>query len=148
MTDSLRHKWFGVALTIVMASPIVLLARDEIAVIDNARHLKVFYEDGRFAGWPANNGIWQWGNEILVGFSLGYLAPPEKRGLHQIDSARPQSNMLARSMDGGETWSVSKAGYPDGPVQKFPTNIVFDGSGFALNARGDTPVFFLNALEK
>ena len=90
-----------------------------------------------FCGWPANNGIWQWGNEILVGFSLGYLAPPEKRGLHQIDANRPRSIMLARSLDGGETWSCSEAGYPDGQLRPFPTDIEFDAPGFALNARGD-----------
>jgi hypothetical protein len=98
----------------------VSLAKDQAVVIEDVCHLKVFYEKGRFAGWPANNGIWQWGNEILVGFSLGYLAPPEKRGLHQIDPSRPRSNMLARSMDGGETWSVSEAGYPEGEPQQFP----------------------------
>jgi hypothetical protein len=78
--------------------------------------LKVFYQENRFAGWPANNGIWQWGNEILVGFNLGYLAPPEEKGLHQIDPVRPRSSMLARSLDGGETWSVCEAGYPDGKL--------------------------------
>ena len=28
-------------------------------------------EEGRFHGWPANNGVWQWGDEILVGFTQG-----------------------------------------------------------------------------
>src|SRR5690606_36365357 len=35
---------------------------------DAVQHLKIYAEDGRFAGWPANNGIWMWGDEILVGF--------------------------------------------------------------------------------
>jgi hypothetical protein len=137
MTNRLRQKWLGIVLMIAITYPIVSSAKDEAAVIEDARHLKVFYEVGRFAGWPANNGIWQWGNEILVGFSLGYLAPPEERGLHQIDSVRPRSSMLARSLDGGETWSVSEAGYPDGELRPFPTDITFDTSGFALNTRGD-----------
>jgi hypothetical protein len=108
-----------------------------VVVIEDVRHVEVFHESGRFAGWPANNGIWQWGNEILVGFSLGYLAPPERLGLHQIDPDRPRSIMLARSIDGGETWSYSQAGYPEGQLRPFPTDIVFDAPGFALNARGD-----------
>ena len=137
MTHGIRHLWFSIALMIAITYPIVLSAQDDAVVIKDARHVKVFYQTSRFAGWPANNGIWQWGDEILVGFNLGYLAPPEKYGLHQIDSVRPRSSMLARSLDGGETWSVSKAGYPDGELQRFPTNLAFDVSGFALNARGD-----------
>ena len=137
MTNGLRQKWLGVALTIAITYPIVSSAKDDAVVIEDARHLKVFYEKSRFAGWPANNGIWQWGNEILVGFNLGYLAPPGEKGLHQIDPVRPRSSMLARSLDGGENWSVSEAGYPNGELRPFPTDITFDASGYALNARGD-----------
>jgi len=144
MTSSLTQKWLFVSFTIAITCPIVSLAKGPAVVIEDARHLKVFYEKGRFAAWPANNGIWQWGNEILSGFSLGYLAPPGKQGLHQIDSARPRTNMLARSPDGGETWSVSEAGYPDGQLKPFPTDIPFDASGFALNARGDKAFISLN----
>jgi len=137
MVNSLRENWLCVAIVIVTTYSVVSLAGGQAVVIEDARHLKVFYEEGRFAGWPANNGIWQWGDEILVGFSLGYLAPREQRGLHQIDPARPRSIMLARSLDGGETWSASEAGYPDGQLQQFPTDIAFDAPGFALNTRGD-----------
>jgi len=137
MTTSLRQPGLGFLLLLTIASPIASVAKDAAVAVENVRHLKVFCEKGRFAGWPANNGIWQWGNEILVGFSLGYLAPPAKQGLHQIDPARPRSTMLARSLDGGETWAVYQAGYPDGELQRFPTDIAFDASGFALNARGD-----------
>ena len=49
----------------------------------------VHKQAGRFGGWPANNGIWSWGNEIVVGFKLGYFKPNE-RG-HAIDPARPSS---------------------------------------------------------
>ncbi|MEF8810754.1 MAG: hypothetical protein V5A47_07535, partial [Bacteroidales bacterium] len=35
---------------------------------DDINHVKVYYEDGRFAGWPANHGIWIWEDEVLVGF--------------------------------------------------------------------------------
>jgi hypothetical protein len=68
------------------------------------KHVTVFKEKGRFGGWPANHGIWSWGDEILVGFEAGYLEPKE-RG-HAIDYARPAVHSLARSLDGGETWTI------------------------------------------
>jgi hypothetical protein len=68
------------------------------------KHVTVFREKGRFGGWPANHGIWSWGNEILVGFEAGYLEPKEVG--HAIDYARPAVHSLARSLDGGETWTI------------------------------------------
>ncbi len=54
-------------------------------------HLKVHHEQGRFDGWPANHGIWSWGNEILVGFSAGYFKDngPDR---HAIDHDRPEEH--------------------------------------------------------
>src|SRR6516164_7477596 len=68
-------------------------------------HVMVFHEPGRFGGWPANHGIWSWGDEILVGFSAGYFKDhgPER---HAIDHDRPEEHLLARSLDGGLTWTV------------------------------------------
>ena len=60
----------------------------------------------RFAGWPANHGIWAWGDEILVGFSRGTykdLGP-----YHHIDREQPEEHLLARSLDGGLTWTVEE----------------------------------------
>jgi len=144
MTNGPRHSCFYIILIAAISYSAASSGQDGVVLIEDVRHLKVFHEGGRFAGWPANNGIWQWGNEILVGFSLGYLAQPEKQGLHQIDPDLPQSSMLARSLDGGETWSVGEAGYPDGEVQRFPTDIAFDVPGFTLNARGDTAFISLD----
>jgi len=71
-----------------------------------ARHVIVFHEPGRFAGWPANNGAWSWGNEILVGFALGhYKAAAEG---HSLDKDRESRPVLARSLDGGETWTLEE----------------------------------------
>ena len=69
------------------------------------RHVKVYAEPGRFGGWPANHGLWSWGNEILVGFSRGYYKDlgPER---HNIDRERPEEHLLARSLDGGATWTI------------------------------------------
>ena len=62
----------------------------------------VYKESGRFGGWPANHGIWSWGNEILVGFERGYFHANGDR--HSIDWDQPAEHVLARSLDGGVTW--------------------------------------------
>jgi len=64
-----------------------------------------YYEPGRFAGWPANNGVWTWGNEILVGFSLGYHKTDVSGG-HSIRDDMPSRVVLGRSVDGGKTWAL------------------------------------------
>ena len=58
----------------------------------------VYKEAGRFGGWPANHGIWSWGDEILVGFSRGYYKDLGDR--HHIDREKPEEHLLARSLDG------------------------------------------------
>jgi len=68
-------------------------------------HYIVYREPERYSGWPANYGIWSWGNEIAVGFIRGYYAPV--RG-HARDKSRPFETMLARSMDGGASWDVAR----------------------------------------
>lgn len=68
------------------------------------KNVTVYREEGRFAGWPANYGIWSWGDEIVLGFTLGYTDP--EGGFHARDKARPFVNMQARSVDGGESWDV------------------------------------------
>jgi len=65
------------------------------------KHVTVYSEENMYAGWPANHGHWQWGNEFLCGFMRG---PYEKGGMHNI--GEPYQKVQARSLDGGETWSV------------------------------------------
>ncbi|MEM7313779.1 MAG: sialidase family protein, partial [Planctomycetota bacterium] len=69
------------------------------------RHVDVYREPGRFGGWPATHGIWSWGNEILVGLSAGYY---KNNGpvRHAIDHDKAEHYLLARSLDGGETWKI------------------------------------------
>ncbi len=76
-------------------------AQSEARVI---QHVDVYKVPGRFGGWPANHGIWSWGNEILVGLSEGAY---KERGLsHHFDPDQPEYHLLARSLDGGETWTI------------------------------------------
>jgi hypothetical protein len=74
-----------------------------------ARHVMVYHKPGRFGGWPANHGIWSWGDEILVGFSAGWYKDlgPER---HAIDRDKPEEHLLARSRDGGRTWTIEDPG--------------------------------------
>lgn len=82
---------------------------------ESVKHVKVYYEPGMFGGWPANHGIWNWGNEILVGFSKGQYKDlgPDR---HNFDKENPEYHVLARSMDGGENWKLEDPGAGDGDL--------------------------------
>lgn len=69
-----------------------------------AEHVIVYRQAGRYAGWPANYGIWAWEDEIVVGFTVGYPRPEER--FHARDRGRPFETMQARSLDGGHTWQA------------------------------------------
>lgn len=116
------------------------------------RHVNVYSEPGRFGGWPANHGLWSWGNEILVGFSRGYYKDLGER--HNIDRERPEEYLLARSLDGGETWSIENpaaqgalipagtalhgvvpAGLQEKPWRDCPGGIDFTHRDFAMTLR-------------
>ena len=116
-----------------------------------ARHVIVAREPGRYGGWPANHGIWIWGDEILVGFSWGHMREGGAAAGHPIDRQKPEEHMLARSTDGGETWKLEKAATllpppQPGHIAGVPTEkgkaavpltspIDFTAPGFALTAR-------------
>ena len=70
------------------------------------QHITIYQEAERYAGWPANYGIWSWGDEIVVGFTLGYFKAGG--GFHPRDGSKPFVAMQARSLDGGETWQVQE----------------------------------------
>ncbi len=113
-------------------------------------HVIVYRETGRFAGWPANHGAWSWGDEILVGFEVGYFHRISKDE-HAIDYDRPAEHVLARSRDGGQTWQIEKpeglrpppgefvAGVPTGtngkPLSECPGGVDFSNPDFILTAR-------------
>lgn len=71
----------------------------------------VFQEAGRYGGWPANGGAWSWGNEIVVGFTAAWYKAAKND--HAVDRSQPFEKWQARSLDGGQTWSIEKPGFPD-----------------------------------
>jgi hypothetical protein len=89
---------FALTLLSQLPGPSMLMAED-------VQHVKVYYEEGRFGGWPANHGMWNWGDEILVGYSRGYYKDLGATR-HHIDREQPEEHWLARSLDGGVTWSL------------------------------------------
>lgn len=68
-------------------------------------HVTVWRETGRYGGWPANHGIWHWGDEILVGFTAGVLKTGDPMR-HPIDRSAGEQHVLSRSLDGGRTWRM------------------------------------------
>jgi BNR/Asp-box repeat len=119
------------------------------------QNIIVYREAGRYGGWPANHGIWEWGNEILVGFEAGYFKYNDRT--HSIDWDRPAEHLLARSTNGGETWHIEhplslrapdglkQANVPTEPGGKqtvdSPGGIDFANPNFVLTARmGDVNV--------
>jgi hypothetical protein len=101
------------------------------------KHVVVAAAEGRFMGWPANNGLWKWdgGREILVGYTDG---PFVRQAGHQIGAEH--LSQLARSLDGGLTWAteipenfVGRAGEP----VPSPGNIPFGHPDFALRVAAD-----------
>ena len=119
---------------------------------DTPQHRIVYQEKGRFGGWPANHGMWAWGNELVVGFEAGHFQTNEKAGReHAIDYSKPANHYLARSLDGGETWKIEEPESlkaPEGlkqagvgvvsggkPAIDSPGGFDFTKPGFAFTAR-------------
>jgi hypothetical protein len=110
------------------------------------KHVTVYSKAGRYGGWPANHGVWSWGDEIVVGFSAAYyqwLGPDR----HPYDRSRPEEPYLARSVDGGETWAIEPtpslvppegmytASAPGGKASQLTAPIDFRHPGFCMTFR-------------
>lgn len=100
----------------------------------SVKNVVVYYEPGRFGGWPANNGAWCWGNEILVGFTRAYFQ--DHASEHSYDRSKPAVTAQARSLDGGETWTIEDhAELQAGEAAPSPGGINFAHPDFALRIR-------------
>jgi hypothetical protein len=111
---------------------------------DSVKNVVVFKETNKFAGWPANNGMWSWGNEMVVGFVVGQF-DDDKKGGHPIKP--PSTQRQARSLDGGETWAVEKPSFLDeNEKEAEPTalteSINFIHPDFALKFRSQEASFY------
>ena len=106
--------------------------------IGPVKNIIVCNEPGQFAGWPANNGIWIFENEIVVGFHYG--KHKDKDGGHPIDPDVPQVPRFARSINGGESWTLEVPTYlqangQEKRPQPCPGNIDFTQPQFAMMMR-------------
>lgn len=107
------------------------------------QHVVVAYYSTKWAAVPANNGgnapTWQWGRELLTGFTMGTFATPPN-SLHQTTNEDPFVSCLARSTDGGVTWRVREpepyAGQ-GGCAIPAPGNVTFTDPGFVLRVEGN-----------
>ncbi len=113
------------------------------------RNVIVYQEDGKFCGWPANEGVWSWGDEILLGFELRRYR--KSTTTHSADYSQPGSCPLVRSRDGGVTWELEPGEWFDrpefigdseknDPAQKSAVALTepldFTAPGFAMKLRG------------
>jgi len=69
-------------------------------------HVRIYHRAGRYAGWPANHGMWAWGDELLVGFTEAAHLDRPTGHTYDRTSAR---HKFARSRDGGRTWDIEDA---------------------------------------
>jgi hypothetical protein len=120
-------------------------------------HRVVYREAERFGGWPANHGIWSWGDEILVGFMAAWHQRQDI-SRHQVDHTKRGEAAFARSLDGGETWAIERPPevvvVEDSDVAALPVMeaMEFSRPGFAFTLRfhdsNKGPSYFFFSYDK
>jgi len=103
------------------------------------RHVVVYDEPGRYAGWPANGGFWMWGDKMAVAFECGWFEDrPDWQDGHARDAGRSNEDIVAHSSDGGLTWTHKT--YPalssDNNLQPLAEEMNFSRDGFAFKSQG------------
>jgi len=104
------------------------------------KHIVVYDEPGRYAGWPANGGFWMWGNEMAVSFECGWFRDkPDWQDGHARDNSRSNEDIIARSIDGGLTWTHKKYDILSSGdnMQPSPGGIDFTHPDFAFKCQGE-----------
>lgn len=142
---ALNHDSTGVAATAKEGWPVSIphVSPDEIpGVTEHAcvfQHVTIYDEPGRYAGWPANGGLWVWGNEMAVAFESGWFKDkPDWEDGHARDYSRENEDIVARSLDGGLSWKYTQCPILGGgdPVKPSPGGIDFSHPDFALKLQG------------
>ncbi|MCC5930453.1 MAG: exo-alpha-sialidase [Cyclobacteriaceae bacterium] len=146
---------FSSLLMVIFLFFISCSAKKEQSQDSAINYVVVSAEEGRFRAWPANNGMWNWdnGKEILVGFTDGKRV---QEGYHYIQE--PYISKLARSLDGGKTWTTED---PEGyvgditAVEESPGGIQFNHPDFAMrvgadgyHGNADTQGFFFYSYDR
>jgi len=119
----------------IVAEIILLACAADAADIAAPENVIVFKQAGRYGGWPANHGIWSWGDEIVVGFEDGAF---KKDAIgHLIDPAKPKIPCLGRSLDGGKTWTVERPEVLQSTAkpEPCPGEVAFTHPDFAMTLR-------------
>jgi hypothetical protein len=107
------------------------------------QHVVVHHDEQRWCAVPANNGangpVWQWGDELLLGFTRGTFLQAD-RG-HQCTYEMPFESWLARSKDAGGSWTVWMPEHYAGDLNRAdtrpaPGGVDFTSDGFVLRTEG------------
>ena len=105
--EKMAARWYeALVKTLNLLKPMATAKAVEAGALKTAskRDVTIFKEPGRYGGWPANHGLWQWGDELVVGFTSTWFKHAESG--HAVDRSRTSEEWQARSLDGGLTWKV------------------------------------------
>ncbi|MCM2274096.1 MAG: hypothetical protein NDI75_04785 [Candidatus Didemnitutus sp.] len=118
----------------------VTLSNLRLVHVDSLTHGLAYYAPGTFAAWPANEGAWAWGEEMLVCFNVAPWTEDSETLHHYVP---PLSVVFARSHDGGATWQPEmhpevkpQADVPGSAILSPVTALDFSHPDFALKLRG------------
>lgn len=127
------------ALRCLLACALVAVAPAGVAA-SSLEHGVIYHSPSHFAGWPANEGMWSWGDEILVGYNVGQF---EERG-EKHSLVGDEEVAFSRSLDGGKTWAVEEHDsvrplrrFGREELPGFPEEVDFTHPDFAMKTRGN-----------
>jgi hypothetical protein len=108
-----------------------------VSAAEGVEQVVVHHREEEFAGWPANEGMWSWGDEILVSFNVAAFS---ERGEKHSFTGRQRVG-FSRSMDGGRTWAAESHDNVVVPAlvkdaAEAPGDVDFSHPDFAMKIRG------------